>query len=114
MDFEESSPIVIRPFTSSWGPFGFDLSGAIPIGSTLKSVVARSEMKNSNVDTTEHLIEEDSAVVVPNSSTVQVKFKWPGSNYVGKHDLLLDITFSSDATHTFVFSYILVKEDSAS
>ena len=114
MDFEESSPIIIRPFTSDWGPFGFNLAGGIPIGATPQSVVARSEMKNTNIDTTEHLIEEDSAVIVPGTTIVQVKFKWPGTEYVGKHDLLLDVTFSSGAKHTYVFSYILVKEDSAS
>lgn len=103
----EVSCIEVNEATLDWGPYRFDLKPLIPdpVGDPIKIVEVFSFL--DGVDTTEHLISR--STIVPGRNAVDIWFNWPGSELVGQHIIVFDVTLVSDGTNRFKHGYVEVS-----
>jgi len=110
LDFDESV-IHIRPTGGNWGPYTFSFSGGLPTGATLSG---ESTVRAINVDTEEEstsLVIESGSISV-SSLTMDVSFKFPGSDNLGLHRLAFDLSLNGAGRYnTVYFGHILAEED---
>ena len=97
--------IVIQPYTIALGPFTFDLSGDLPSGDNIASIIVASYL--GTLDTTANLI---SGVPTVALNVVTVYFDYPGAALHGTHKLTFEYTLVSGATDEADFWGVLVKD----
>jgi hypothetical protein len=116
-DFEREN-INIRYNSNEWGPFAFDLTDMLPVGTTVSSAVIRSFLGNvkktddlsDETETTSVLVETASTAV--SSPYVYAYFQYAGTTYINtKHTLVFEITLSNSAVTALYFQYINVDGD---
>lgn len=123
-DFPVES-IEIRYLTTKWGPYNFDLTDALPSGTTIADVVVRSflgkldkgdSLAEADAEETTDDIIETSLCVVTNDTTVDVYFKFPTGedDYFSAsgviHTLVFEITLDTDGEYPFYFHQVVVYE----
>lgn len=110
--------IVLRPADDAFGPYGFDVSGALPAGVTLTDVSATAFLEGSDSTWTEapDLIEPESETVTGDGS---LQLKLQGSNdsgdalASGRYVIQLTLSLSNSGTRTLLFGPVLVEAFSA-
>lgn len=104
LDFDYGQ-IVIRSTGDKWGPFTFDFGDSLPTGETISSATVKSYQ--GSTETTSYLIESGTTSV--GTDTITVSLQYPGSTYVGYHELRFAITTSGTRKNTFRFGYVIVE-----
>ena len=104
-DWDPRDDIIIQPYTVAMGPYTFDLSGQLPTGDDIASIIVASYL--GTVDTTANLI---SGVPTVAANVVTVYFDYPGAALHGMHKLTFEYTLVSGATDEMDFRGIEVKD----
>ena len=97
--------IMIQPYALAIGPFTFDLSGQLPAGDDIASIIVATYL--DGVDTTASLI---SGVPTEVANVITVYFDYPGVALHGTHKLTFEYTLVSGATDEADFYGIMVKD----
>ena len=113
---DQQDKIIIRPADDAWGPYSFDVSGALPSGVTVSSAEATAYLDNGDGTYSEvaSLIEPGSpAVTVTGDTTLQLKLQGKDSegaaHAAGDYYLKLTLTLSNSGIKTLVFGPIIVE-----
>jgi len=113
-DFEFGE-IEVRYKSTSWGPWGFDFSDALPEGSVIASVTIRSflgkidpgEELTGFTESTTELIDAVKSLPI-GDKLVAVYFNYPGAALEGNHSLIFEVTLVGGAQHPFYFYKVKV------
>jgi len=97
--------ILIQPYAEAIGPFTFDLSGQLPSGDDVASVIVASYL--SSLDTTANLINGIPALA---ANVVTVYFDYPGAGLHGIHKLTFEYTLVSGAKDEADFWSVKVED----
>jgi hypothetical protein len=105
--------IALRPGDDAWGPFAFDVSGALPSGVTVSSAAATAFLDGGDGTWSEavELIEPDS-VSVTGDAALQLKLQGTGASgalAAGEYLLQLTLTLSNGGTRTLLFGPVIVE-----
>lgn len=107
---EITGRITIHEDMDEWGPFEFDLGPAIPPGTSITTVSVTSWFTGSPgglIESTSQLVDGPAQIV--GSTSVQVRFQWPGSDMAGKHRLVFSFSVSNGAQGSLSYEWVLVK-----
>lgn len=117
-DFQRQD-IEVRYASDSYGPHKFDMTDAIPSGTTLDSVTVRSFLGkvdkeddlSAETETTSELIDAVASMVVSNTE-IEVYFEYPSTaawkSGGKKHTVVLEVTFANGGVHPYFFHYVKV------
>ena len=117
MDFDSHENIKIRYYSDNWGPFSFDLTDAIPSGSTLTSVSVKAYLGkvrpaddlSSETEITSSVIDADYTPQIIDSVKVSVKFKYSATYKDQKATIIFEVTTSTGAKHPIYFHSVDVE-----
>ena len=99
------SEIRVNSGTEKWGPFSFDFTNALPVGSAIQTATV-SAISAEGIDSSA-LINSSSVVGL----SVLVYFNFPGAAYVGEHFLIFTLVLeTSSAAQVFTFKSVLVED----
>ena len=100
--------IVIRPGDDAYGPYSFDVSGAIPSGLAVSSVTATAYLDSSGTYTEAATLIEPGSVSATSDTTVQLKLQ-ADSLEAGTYYIKITITLDSGAIKGLLFGPVYVE-----
>ena len=106
-EFQLDGEILVQPYMAAVGigPFTFDLSGQLPAGDNINTIVVASYL--GVVDTTANLI---SGVPTVALNVVTVFFQYPGAALHGTHKLTFEYVLVSTRQDEADFWGVVVKD----
>ena len=100
--------IVIRPGDDAWGPYSFDVSGAVPSGVTVSSVTATAYLDSSGTYTEAATLIEPGSVSATGDTTIQLKMQ-AASLEAGTYYLKITLTLSNSGVKSLLFGPVYVE-----
>ena len=111
MDFEVHEDVEIRTCTDLWGIFQFELSGGIPVGTTISDVTVKAYLGRltseddltAATDISALMIDPAYVPIITSDTIINVRFQYPGDDYRGNRaTIVFNITLAvSNATYCF-------------
>jgi|GEM_PF-5077097 len=105
LDFE-TSRIPVNASTAQWGPYAFNFRAALPNPESDPINDAAVTSWQGDVETTGNLMDGEPVVMSP---IVQIKLKYPGAQFAGKHTLKFVLTMQGGGVNEFNFGYVEVE-----